>query len=168
MPNQIKISPGFRLLTNFLFFCTCKIFLQCTCKSKDHIEKIDFQELIFAVINWPNSEFYGAIVSIIRYFGLSATSPLANVFLAAGWGVLQILIQNTRFYRVKQGPMGYLFIKEIKKVQNKNLHNYSNIPTPLLYQTDASCGGGGDSHCAVQQTVVRSMQKWPVVGNSFH
>jgi len=24
---------------------------------KDNIEKIDFQELIFAVVNWPNSEF---------------------------------------------------------------------------------------------------------------
>ena len=29
---------------------------------KDHIEKIDFQELIFAVVNWPNSKLYGASV----------------------------------------------------------------------------------------------------------
>ena len=34
-------------------------------KTKDHIEKIDFQELIFAVVNWPNSELYGAFVCII-------------------------------------------------------------------------------------------------------
>ena len=33
---------------------------------KDHIEKIDFQELIFAVVNWPNSELYWAFVCIIR------------------------------------------------------------------------------------------------------
>ena len=52
------------------------------------IEKTDFQEIIFAVVNWPNSEFYGAIVCIIRYFGKSATSQLANVFLVAGWGFL--------------------------------------------------------------------------------
>ena len=36
---------------------------------KDHIEKIDFQELIFAVVNWPNSELYGAFVCIICYIG---------------------------------------------------------------------------------------------------
>jgi len=38
-------------------------------RPKDHIEKIDFQELSFAVVNWPNSEFYGAFVCIISYFG---------------------------------------------------------------------------------------------------
>ena len=37
--------------------------------TKDHIEKIDFQELIVAVVNWPNSELYGAFVSIICYNG---------------------------------------------------------------------------------------------------
>ena len=36
---------------------------------KDHIEKIDFQELIFAVVNWPNSELNEAFVCIIRYIG---------------------------------------------------------------------------------------------------
>jgi len=34
---------------------------------KDHIEKIDFQELIFAVVNWPNSELYWASVCIMYY-----------------------------------------------------------------------------------------------------
>ena len=34
--------------------------------NKDHIEKIDFQDLIYAVVNWPNSELYGAFVCIIR------------------------------------------------------------------------------------------------------
>ena len=42
--------------------------------SKDHIEKIDFQELIFAIVNWPNSELYGAFVSIMHYLDQSATS----------------------------------------------------------------------------------------------
>ena len=37
-------------------------------------EKIDFQKLIFAVVNWPNSELYGAIGCIICYFGESAPS----------------------------------------------------------------------------------------------
>ena len=37
-------------------------------------------------------------------------------------------------------------LEEIKKLKKKNLHNYSNISTPLYYQTDASWGGGGSSH----------------------
>ena len=56
--------------------------------SKDHIDKIDFQELIFAVVNWPNSEFYGAIVCIMHYFDQSAANQLANVFLIVGCGFL--------------------------------------------------------------------------------
>ena len=42
---------------------------QETVAAKDHIEKIDFQELIFAVVNWPNSELYGAFVCITCYIG---------------------------------------------------------------------------------------------------
>ena len=37
--------------------------------TKDHIEKIEFKELIFAVVNWPNSELYGAFVCITFYIG---------------------------------------------------------------------------------------------------
>ena len=33
---------------------------------KDHIEKIDFQEIFIAVVNWPISEFFWAFVCIIR------------------------------------------------------------------------------------------------------
>ena len=73
---------------------------------KDHIEKIDFQELIFAVVNWPNSELYGAIVFIMRYFGLSATNQLAKVSLISGCGFLWIFIQNIKFYGVKLVIMG--------------------------------------------------------------
>ena len=32
--------------------------------SKDHIEKIDFQEIFIAVVNWPNSELYGAFAEL--------------------------------------------------------------------------------------------------------
>ena len=56
---------------------------------------------------------------------------------------------NTRFYGVKLGLMGYLFMKK-KKVQNKNLHNYINISTPY-YTRLAQVGVEGDrySHCAL-------------------
>ena len=33
---------------------------------KDHREKIDFQEIFIAVVNWPISEFHGVFVCIIR------------------------------------------------------------------------------------------------------
>ena len=42
--------------------------------TKDYIEKVDFQELIFAIVNWPNSELYGAFVGIMLYLDQSATS----------------------------------------------------------------------------------------------
>ena len=61
---------------------------------KDYIGKIDFQDPFFAVVNWPISELYGwASVSIMHNFDQSATNQLANVFLFAGCGFLQILIQ---------------------------------------------------------------------------
>ena len=41
---------------------------------KDYIEKIDFHELIFFIVNWPNSELYGAFVSIMHHLDQSATS----------------------------------------------------------------------------------------------
>ena len=57
---------------------------------KDYMEKIDFRDPFFAVVNWPISEFYGASVCIMHNFDQSATNQQANVFLIAG------LIQNTR------------------------------------------------------------------------
>ena len=42
--------------------------------TKDYIEKIDYQELFIAVVNWPNSELYGAFVCIMHYLDQSATS----------------------------------------------------------------------------------------------
>jgi len=56
--------------------------------NKDYIEEIDFQDPFFAVVNWPNSEFYGASVCIMHYFDQSATNQLANVFLIVGCGFL--------------------------------------------------------------------------------
>ena len=47
---------------------------QHTMRSKDHKEKIDFKKLLFAVVNWPNSELYRAFFCIMHYLDLSATS----------------------------------------------------------------------------------------------
>ena len=41
---------------------------------KEHIEKIDFQDIFLAVVNWPISELYGAFVCIMHYLDQSATS----------------------------------------------------------------------------------------------
>ena len=57
-------------------------------ETKDHIDKLDFQEHIFAVVNWPNSEFYRALVCIMHYFYQSPTNQLAKVFLILGCGFL--------------------------------------------------------------------------------
>ena len=43
---------------------------------EDHIEKIDFQDLIYAGVNWPNSELYREFVYKICYIGWSATNQL--------------------------------------------------------------------------------------------
>ena len=39
-----------------------------------YIEKIDFQELVIAVVNRPNSEFDGAFVCVMHFLDQSATS----------------------------------------------------------------------------------------------
>ena len=41
---------------------------------KDHVEKIDFQDIFIAVVNWPISELYGAFVCIMHYLDPSVTS----------------------------------------------------------------------------------------------
>ena len=51
--------------------CVCMYICTLT---KDYIEKIDFQELFIAVVNWPNSELDGAFVCIMHYLDQSATS----------------------------------------------------------------------------------------------
>ena len=101
-------------------------------QTKDYIEKIDFQDPFFAVVNWPISEFYGVSVCIMHYFDQSAKNQLANVFLIAGCGFLQILIQNTRFYGVKLGPMRYLFMKEEKKFKTRTFMVIPIFPTPII------------------------------------
>ena len=48
-------------------YCTIYIKVHAYCIIlKDHIEKIDFQEIFIAVVNWPNSELYRAIVCTTR------------------------------------------------------------------------------------------------------
>ena len=37
-----------------------------TGEGKDHVEKIDFQGIFIAVVNWPISEFYRAFACIMR------------------------------------------------------------------------------------------------------
>ena len=49
---------------------------------------IDARKVFFAIVNWPNSELYGASVCIMYYFDLSATNQLDNVFLIVGCGFL--------------------------------------------------------------------------------
>ena len=66
----------------------------------------------------------------MHYFDQSAANQLANVFLIVGCGFLKILIQNTSFYGGETRAHGVPFHERIKKVKNKNLHNYSNISTP--------------------------------------
>ena len=68
-------------------------------------------------------------------------------------------------YKILRGEtraMGYLFMKK-KKVQNKNLHNYSKIATPINIRL---------THVGVEGVVfladgLNSAQKWPEVGSFF-
>ena len=41
---------------------------------KDYIEKIDFQDIFIAVVNWPIPELYGAFVCLMHYLDQSATN----------------------------------------------------------------------------------------------
>jgi len=53
----------------------------------DHIEKIDFQELIFAVVNWPNSEFYVETVCMYNVLlWLVCYNPTGKCFPGCGVG----------------------------------------------------------------------------------
>ena len=83
-PEPTAMEKGF--LTADLFSFMPQFVLKVV--SKDCIEKIDFQDPFFAVVNWPISEFSGASVCIMHYFDRSASNQLANVFLIAGCGFL--------------------------------------------------------------------------------
>jgi len=43
-------------------------------RAKDYIEKIDFQDIFIAVVNWPISELHGAFVCMMHYLDQSVTS----------------------------------------------------------------------------------------------
>ena len=62
MNNSFLVNHYMALLTSGNSFM--KLNSNSCNGSKDHIEKINFQELIFAVVNWPNSDFCGAIVCL--------------------------------------------------------------------------------------------------------
>ena len=100
--------------------------------TKDHIEKIDFQEIIFAVVNWPKSELYGAIVCIIRYFGMSATSQQANVVLVAGWGVFVDFYSKYKIYWGEFRAHGVPIHERIKKFKTRIYIIIPIFPPPIL------------------------------------
>ena len=82
------------------------------------------------VVIWPISEFYGAFVSIMHYFDQSATLQLANVFLIAG---VWVSVDFDSYYKILWGETrdhGVPIHERKKKVQNKNLHNYSKMSSP--------------------------------------
>ena len=79
----------------------------------------------FAVVNWSNSELYGAFFCLIRYKLTGQYFPDCGV-----WVTVDFDSKYKILWAESIGPMGNLFMKE-KKVQNKNLHNYSNISTPM-------------------------------------
>ena len=56
-----------------------------------------------------------------------------------------------------------------KKLQNKNLHNYSNISTPCnIRQTQVGVEGETHTVLPIADCNSTSIQKWPVVGSSIH
>ena len=59
-------------------------------------------------------------------------------------------------------------LEEIKKVEKKNLHKYSNISTPHTFRLTQVGVEGGEVSLGFLADCLSRMQKWPVVGSSFH
>ena len=59
--------------------------MKSTCYTKDHREKIDFQfqEVIFAVVNWPNSELYNMLHWLVCYKPAGQSFPNFWVWVSA-------------------------------------------------------------------------------------
>ena len=84
---------------------------------------MDFQELISAVVNWPNSELYvptgllsvqHAIVWLVCY------NPTLQCFPDCGvWGTVD-LIQNTRFYGGETWAHGLPIQEEEKSLEQES------------------------------------------------
>ena len=54
--------------------------LTASLHSKDHKAKIDFQKIFIAVVNWPNLELYGAILSVQHASLASLLQPNSPMF----------------------------------------------------------------------------------------
>ena len=98
-------EPGTAMQLRYHNKSALKLYLVCT---KDHIEKIDFQELIFAVVNWPNSELYGAFVC--RTYKITG-----NCFPGCGVWVTVDFDSKYKFEGVKLVPMGVPIHEEEEK-----------------------------------------------------
>jgi len=84
--------------------------------TKDQKEKIDFQKIFIAVVNWPKSEFlYNTLVWLVCY------KPAGQCFPGCGvWGTVDFYSK----YKILWGETrahGVPLHEERKKVQNKDL-----------------------------------------------
>ena len=63
MYSQAPIDLSFSKFFSSQICCFVNFYSETTVGLKGYIvEKIDLQELIFAIVNWPNSELYGTFV----------------------------------------------------------------------------------------------------------
>ena len=109
---------------------------------------------------------YRSSVCIMHYFDQSATNQLDNVFLIGGVGFCRFWFQIQDFMGGETRAYGVSIHEEQKKVQNKNLHKYSNIYTPYSIRLTLV---GVEGVCFLADCL-RCTQKWPVgpvVGSSF-
>ena len=100
--------------------------------TKDYIEKIDYQELFIAVVNWPNSELYGTFVCIMHYLDQSATSYLNHVFLVA-WCWVSVDFDSK--YKILWGETrahGVPIHKEEKKFKTRIFIIIPIFPPPII------------------------------------
>ena len=116
-----------------------------TGETKDYKEKIDFQDIFIAVVNWPISELYGAFVGIMHYLDQSATGQLNHVFLVAGCWVSVDFDSKYKILWGETRAQGVPNHEEEEKFQNKNLHNYSNFSTPYNIRL-TQLGVEGETH----------------------
>ena len=134
---------------------------------KDRIEKIDFQELIFAVVNWPNSELYGAFVYIFMLHWLVCYKPAGQSFPDFG---VWVSVDFDSKYKILWGETrdhGVPNHERKKKVQKKNLHNYSKISTPCNIRLKQVWVEGETTLCFLADCS-KWTQKWLVVGSSYN
>ena len=82
------------------------------------------------------------------------------------WGTVDFVSKN-KILRGETRAQGVPIHEEEEKVQNKNLHNYSNFSTPYNIRL-TQVGVEGETQTVLPSRQVSSTQKWPEVGSSFH